>query len=110
SQEPARAVAPITTLWIVALPLYELFWTTVRRIIRGVSPFKADSKHFHHLLLQAGFGVRGAFAVYISLAILLASFGVAAEWMGVPETYSLALLVLAGAGVIRLMYRADLLM
>lgn len=109
SQTPGKAVAPVTTLWIVAFPLYELVWSTLRRIIRGVSPFKADADHFHHLLLRAGFGVRGAFAVSVALAGLLALFGVLAERFQLPQSYSFLLLILTGVGVVRLMYRAEVL-
>jgi UDP-GlcNAc:undecaprenyl-phosphate/decaprenyl-phosphate GlcNAc-1-phosphate transferase len=93
----------------VALPLYELVWSTVRRLVRGVSPFRADSDHFHHLLLKAGFGVRGAFAVFVTLAAILAAFGVGADHFGLPDNYSFMLLVVTGFAVIQLMYRADLL-
>jgi len=81
----------------------------VRRAVRGVSPFRADSDHFHHLLLKAGFGVRGAFAVFVTLAALLAGFGVTAERMGLPDHYSFMLLIAAGVGTVLLMIRADLL-
>jgi UDP-GlcNAc:undecaprenyl-phosphate GlcNAc-1-phosphate transferase len=61
SQGDGMKVSPTTTLWMVALPLYELLWTTIRRLLRGHSPFRPDRAHFHHKLLDAGFGVRGAF-------------------------------------------------
>jgi len=109
SQGPVKAASPVTTLWTVALPLYELVWSTVRRIVRGVSPFRADAEHFHHLLQKAGFGVRGAFGVFAVLTVLLAGFGVVSERMGMPQHISFMLLVLVGAAVISLMYRAHLL-
>jgi len=109
SQGPVKAASPVTMLWTVALPLYELVWSTVRRVIRGVSPFRADADHFHHLLQEAGFGVRGAFAVFVVLTVLLAAFGVASEWMGMPEHISFLLLAVTGAGVVWLMYRAHAL-
>jgi UDP-GlcNAc:undecaprenyl-phosphate GlcNAc-1-phosphate transferase len=109
SQGPQRAVAPVTAMWVVALPLYELVWTTLRRVIRGVSPFKADRDHFHHLLLKAGFGVRGALAVFVVLTVLLAVSGIAIERLGWPENYSFLLLVGAGVGTVLLMYRAHVL-
>jgi UDP-GlcNAc:undecaprenyl-phosphate/decaprenyl-phosphate GlcNAc-1-phosphate transferase len=104
-----KPVAPVATLWAVAMPLYELFWTTLRRILRGTSPFRADTSHFHHLLLKAGFGVRGAFAVFVVLASLLAACGVITSSLDVPAVYSFLMLVGAGVGVVMLMYRADLL-
>jgi UDP-GlcNAc:undecaprenyl-phosphate/decaprenyl-phosphate GlcNAc-1-phosphate transferase len=109
TQGPGKAVSPVTALWIVALPLYELFWTTIRRIIRGVSPFKADANHFHHLLLRAGFGVRGAFGVFVSLTVLFSGIGLLTERFGLPDHYSFLLLIAAGVGTVFLMYRASVL-
>ncbi|MGQ0836304.1 MAG: hypothetical protein ACT4O5_15570, partial [Gammaproteobacteria bacterium] len=109
SQGEHTAVSPVTMLWIVAVPLYELVWTTVRRLLRGVSPFLADNDHFHHLLLKAGFGVRAAFALFVVLAALLATFGILADRIGTAEWLSFTLLILGGVAVIRLMYRAELL-
>lgn len=109
SQEPTRAVAPVSTLWILALPLYELVWTTLRRIIRGVSPFRPDRNHFHHLLLRAGLGVRGAFLVYVCIAAILATAGILMNQRGVKDGESLLLLAGTGVFVVRFMYRAELI-
>ena len=109
AQGPAREAAPVTMLWIVALPLYELLWSTIRRAFRGVSPLKPDNEHFHHLLLRAGFGVRAAFGVVVILATLLAGTGLFMHHIGMPENVSFMLLVPAGVGVVWLMYRADIL-
>ena len=109
SQGPQKAVSPVTALWLVALPLYELIWSTLRRIIRGVSPFKADRNHFHHLLLNAGFGVRGAFLVFVALMVVFAGIGITVNHYHVPDRYSFLLLTVFGVGTIRLMYRANLL-
>src|SRR6516225_3044474 len=46
SHGATRPVTSVTTLWFVALPLYELVWSTIRRVIREVSPFQADTDHF----------------------------------------------------------------
>lgn len=109
SQAPAPAAKPVTMLWIVALPMYELSWTVIRRTIRGISPFKPDTGHLHHLVLQAGFNVREAFALFIILAVLLASFGIAIDRLGVPDSWSYLLLVVAGVLVIRMLYWPNLL-
>jgi UDP-GlcNAc:undecaprenyl-phosphate/decaprenyl-phosphate GlcNAc-1-phosphate transferase len=109
SQGPARAVSPTTSLWFVALPLYELLWTTARRLIRGVSPFRADNAHFHHLLLRAGFGVRGAFGVFVCLTLILAAAGLLIDAYNVSDSVSLLLLGVAGVGTVSLMYKARIL-
>jgi UDP-GlcNAc:undecaprenyl-phosphate GlcNAc-1-phosphate transferase len=108
SENSRSDVSPVTTLWMVALPLYELVWSTARRIVRGVSPFKADTDHFHHLLLKAGFGVRGAFLVFASLTIIFAAIGLTLDHYRVSDRVSFLLLGAFGVATIRMMYRADL--
>jgi UDP-GlcNAc:undecaprenyl-phosphate/decaprenyl-phosphate GlcNAc-1-phosphate transferase len=108
SQIPmAGAVHPVTVLWIVGLPLFELFWTVIRRVSRGRSPMKADMEHFHHLLVGAGFSVPAAFATFAIINLLLVACGVTLDVLGVPDFVSLALLVLTGVVLVRLMYRAQ---
>ncbi len=109
SQGSTAPVTSVTTLWFVALPLYELVWSTIRRVIRGVSPFKADTDHFHHLLLKAGFGPRGAFAVFTTLTCILAGAGLICRHYELADRTSLLLLALLGCATIRLMYRARVL-
>jgi len=109
SQGATNPVTSVTVLWFVALPLYELVWSTIRRVIRGVSPFKADTDHFHHMLLKAGFGPRGAFAVYATLTLLLSGIGLLCRHYRLPDRVTLLLLGLFGVATIRLMYRANLL-
>lgn len=108
-QDPAGGAAPVTMLWFVAVPLLELVWSTSRRIIRGVSPLKADDQHFHHLLLRAGFGVRATFGIVVGVAALLAGFGLFAHYVGMADHHSFMLLVLAGVGVVCLMHHAEIL-
>ena len=110
SQRASAQVSPVTMLWLVALPMYELLWTTLRRLARGVSPFLADRDHFHHLLIRAGLGVRGAFTVFVTFATLLAGMGLAVNGLGLPDFVSVILFALAGVGVTWLMTRADLML
>ena len=109
SQGVTRPVTSVTTLWFVALPLYELVWSTIRRVIRGGSPFKADTDHFHHLLLKAGFGPRGAFAVFATLTSVLAGVGLLCRHFELSDRASLLLLAVLGCATVRLMYRARVL-
>ena len=96
TQFSTPTVMPVTILWAVAIPLYDLCWTVIRRSIRGIPPFRSDHGHFHHMVLSAGIGVQGAFVLLVALAALLASFGIGLERLGVSDSWSLALLVAAG--------------
>lgn len=109
SQGKGAAVSPTTTLWVVAIPLYELLWTTMRRVLKGRSPFQPDRAHFHHKLLDAGFGVRGAFFVLICIGLILSIAGVAIHYFQIPEGLSFGLWLLSGLGMVLLMHNATVL-
>jgi UDP-GlcNAc:undecaprenyl-phosphate GlcNAc-1-phosphate transferase len=109
SQGPGATVSPTTALWIVALPLFELLWTTLRRVLKGTSPFQPDRAHFHHKLLDAGFGVRGSFFVLICLGALLSGMGIAIHYYEASDAFSFALWLGSGVSVVLLMSNARLL-
>ena len=109
SQGPSAGAKPITMLWVVAIPIYELIWTVIRRAARGIPPFRSDYGHFHHLVLRAGFGMKATFVVFVVLAIALAAFGIALDLLGFSDSWSLALFVVAGFLTVTLMYHPRLM-
>lgn len=54
SQEPHRAASPITFLWIMMIPLFDIGAIMIRRILHKRSPLKPDREHIHHLLQALG--------------------------------------------------------
>lgn len=109
TQGESRIMAPVSVLWLVALPVFELLWTIIRRASRRQSPFTADREHFHHLLVDSGLGVRGAFILYVLYAAVLAAAGFVFHEIRVPESLQFALFVLTGIFTVMLMYRAPAL-
>ncbi len=96
TQGPRPAAWPVTTLWIAALPIYDLLWSIGRRALRGRSPFEADRGHLHHLLLDGGLGVRATFAAFALLAVAWAGTGIALQVLGTPQWLSFALFIASG--------------
>jgi UDP-GlcNAc:undecaprenyl-phosphate GlcNAc-1-phosphate transferase len=105
SQMPLHGAAhPVTVLWMVALPTYELFWSVIRRTRCGQSPMHADAGHFHHLLTQSGLNVRASFLMFLVLDALLVGVGFLLNALQAPDWASLALLVVVGVAVVRTMH------
>jgi len=79
------AFRPVTALWIIAVPLMDMFAIMYRRIKRGESPFKADNGHIHHIFLANGFTPRKALWAISAIAIACALIGIAGEYYKVSE-------------------------
>lgn len=45
-------IAPISVLYIAALPILDTLFVIVRRVRNGISPLKPDRLHLHHILLE----------------------------------------------------------
>lgn len=45
---------------IILLPVLDVVWAVLRRLLRGQNPWQADSQHLHHRMLKIGHGHRRA--------------------------------------------------
>jgi UDP-GlcNAc:undecaprenyl-phosphate GlcNAc-1-phosphate transferase len=82
---------PIAALWIIAVPLMDMFAIMIRRIRKGDSPFKADNGHLHHICMRAGLSSRQSLRVISAFSVVLALIGVAGEYFLVDEWIMLTL-------------------
>ena len=55
---------------ILAVPILDITYSSLRRIFKGKSPFVADAEHIHHKLLKAGFSQKITVAIMTSIAIV----------------------------------------
>ena len=60
-----------TALLILAVPMIDAVYTIVRRLKNRKSPFRADWGHFHHKLLEIGWGKRRIAVFYWSVSLIL---------------------------------------
>lgn len=86
SSPQRAALAPITAVWMIGLPLIDMASVMARRIERSTSPFQADSQHIHHLLQRLGYSVGAVTAVLAVTNLALGIAAVAAERQGVPAS------------------------
>lgn len=85
TREGTQLFAPVTAIWLVAIPISDTIVCMGRRLIRGQSPFRADRTHLHHILIDLGMPVGRAVALILLLAFVLAGAGVAGEARRLPE-------------------------
>src|SRR5262249_28802386 len=51
SQGTLPRLSPVIGLWLVAVPVFELFCSIIRRVRDGRSPLAPDHGHLHHVLM-----------------------------------------------------------
>jgi len=97
SQGPTAVMSPITALWFVAMPVFDVITTTLRRVLRGRSPLAGDRQHLHHLLQDHGLSTRQTLITISIAALLCGAIGLASHFAGVAESPMFALFALVGA-------------
>jgi len=74
-RERIPAFIPIVLpVMVVAIPLFDMAFAVMRRMLRGESPFTPDAHHLHHRLLRRGHSHRWAVGVLYLWTFVL-SFG-----------------------------------
>lgn len=79
-------------LLILGIPILDVFWTIIRRLLDGKNPFKfADRKHLHFRLLDSGIGSRKTVLIYYFFSL---SFGLCALFLqSKGKVFALGLLI-----------------
>ncbi|MBF0161858.1 MAG: undecaprenyl/decaprenyl-phosphate alpha-N-acetylglucosaminyl 1-phosphate transferase [Magnetococcales bacterium] len=92
------ACSPAAALWILAVPLLDMFSSVARRLHAGRHPFASDTGHIHHLLLRSGYNKQQVFFILVATSALFASLGAAAFLLALPDAllFYTFLAVLAG--------------
>lgn len=58
-------------LLILAVPIMDITFSSLRRILKGTSPFVADAEHIHHKLLKLGLSQNKAVLILVVFSILM---------------------------------------
>ena len=77
---------------VLAVPIMDITYSSLRRIMKGSSPFVADAEHIHHKLLKAGFSQKITVAILTSVAIV--GGAIATYFSGVLKHYFIYIVVL----------------
>jgi UDP-GlcNAc:undecaprenyl-phosphate GlcNAc-1-phosphate transferase len=80
-----RAFAPMTAVWLLAVPLVDTIRLMTMRWRSGKSSMAADQYHLHHAFLKAGFSVAETGALITLLVMLTTTIGLAGHILAWPE-------------------------
>jgi UDP-GlcNAc:undecaprenyl-phosphate GlcNAc-1-phosphate transferase len=86
-----RVSTAASLLLMLALPLFDTAFATLRRIIKGRNPFSPDREHIHHRLVDSGLSHGRASLLLILLSGGFASLGTTVFFTG----FSFASLILS---------------
>lgn len=85
AQPPSPLFAPVTAIWLVAIPISDTLVCMSRRLLRGKNPFRADRTHLHHILIDLGMPAGSAVALILLIAFGFAAVGAAGWALRLPE-------------------------
>lgn len=98
SQTNITIIKPITILWILAFPLFDLISVSVYRIRRKQSPLVASRDHIHHILHLRGYNASISTLLLILFSVLLGMFGISMNLLELAEGWQFIAMLLALAG------------
>ncbi len=88
SQYPGNmnVLAPVSIIWIMAVPIIDTFALFFVRMKQGRSPFEADRLHLHHKILDKGYTPTQTTLIILGIALTSGAIGVYGIKLGVPES------------------------
>lgn len=106
AQGEEAAFQSATALLLLALPVCDTLAIMLRRVVKGVSPFRPDRTHMHHLLLRSGFDRRQTVLLIGGFTAVSAVVGLLAEWWQMPAPWLLGVFLILLTAHCLLMVRA----
>ncbi len=80
-------INPVTTLWLVAIPLIDCITVLTSRILKGIMPFRPGRDHLHHKLLNLGIKPKKILIIFILLSLCMAGIGYTFEQIYPNQEY-----------------------
>lgn len=91
--KPSNGITMYLPLLILIVPMMDVAYSSIRRILKGTSPFVADSEHIHHKLLHAGYSQD-------KLVLLLASFSMICSLLAICAVTTKSKFIITALGLI----------
>lgn len=90
---------PAVAIGIMILPLFDTLRVFITRIIRGSSPFRADRRHIHHLLIDYGFSHMEATGILILVNMLFIAMVFSLDKYQIDMHIILLFIILVASGM-----------
>jgi UDP-N-acetylmuramyl pentapeptide phosphotransferase/UDP-N-acetylglucosamine-1-phosphate transferase len=74
--------APAFSFAVLIIPMFDTLRVFTIRILRGGSPFKADNRHIHHMLLALGLTHLKATLILVLVNVLYIAFAYYFNYLG----------------------------
>lgn len=88
-----KLIKPVTALYLVTVPLFDMVSTTLRRMLNKGSPFTADRSHIHHLLLRLGLSQTRVLVVIVATNLAATGLGLLLHRFQSPEFFQLGVFI-----------------
>lgn len=88
-------IRPVTSIWIIGLPLMDMVGVILRRLMKFQSPMAADRNHLHHILLLSGFSHQVTLIVLILVSSIFAIIGLFGDHYKIHESIMVLLFLLS---------------
>ena len=88
-----KYIEPVTALYLVGLPLFDMTFTTLRRVFRGQSPIRPDRSHIHHLMQDLGLSDRRGLLIISTLGLTSPLLGLMLARSGAGTPYQFYIFV-----------------
>ncbi|MBQ8887111.1 MAG: undecaprenyl/decaprenyl-phosphate alpha-N-acetylglucosaminyl 1-phosphate transferase [Candidatus Gastranaerophilales bacterium] len=82
-QMKSNDITMYVPLLVLAVPILDITFSSVRRILKGTSPFVADAEHIHHKLLKLGLSQNKAVLILVVFSIIM---GAIATYIAASDT------------------------
>lgn len=96
----ASTLAILLPFLVLAVPIMDITFSSLRRISKGQSPFVADAEHIHHKLLHAGFSQKKTVTILTSVAIIAGGLAVLITGGATVKQYFICIVAIVAVMVI----------
>ena len=96
----AATLAILLPFLVLAVPIMDITFSSLRRISKGQSPFVADAEHIHHKLLHAGFSQKKTVTILTSVAIIAGGLAVLITGGATVRQYFICIVAIVAVMVI----------